>query len=292
MKVVVGTGGVEDGVLHRAEELHAVTLPHPQHRLRQAVELILLHLLPLELLPAAAHGDLRALRQLQPDPLPLQLPEQQPGVGGKADGADGKGPLRPGQEAALHGLQVQPVAPLPPHQGVGPAEGRGEEGEGKAGLAEGGVVAPPGLVAQNEVVAGRRREEAVVACHPHRHGQPPAQGPGVQAHPAHHPAGAGGGGPDEELPLRQGAEGVALAVHRGQGRQDGGVPQVCQTPWVQAVLAEDAGVVRAALRLKGGVLPHGGGKQPFRPRRVVGVSPPKQFVTVCHHFLRSSPLFS
>ena len=57
MELVARAGGVEDGVLHRAEELHALGLPDAQHRPGETVELGFLHLLPLELLPPAAHGD-------------------------------------------------------------------------------------------------------------------------------------------------------------------------------------------------------------------------------------------
>ena len=261
-------GGIEDGVLHRAEKFHTVLLLNAQHRPGQAVKLRLFHLPAFELLPAAAHGDLGPLGHGQADALLFHLAEKQPGVGGKTDGADGEGAFGAAEEPPPQALQVQLVPSFPPHQGVGPAEGRGEEGEAVAGLGKGGVVAPVGLVAQDQVVAGDGGEKMMVPGHPPYHGKAPEKASGVKGHAAHGAAGAGGGGFDEELALRQGEKGVALEIEGGERGQGHRVGQICH-----ALLPEDPGVIRAVLRLEAGILRHGGGEQRPGALQVVGRPP-------------------
>ena len=179
-------------------------------------------------------------------------------------------PLRAAEEPPPEALQVQLVVPVPPHQGVGPAEGRGEKGEAVTRLGEGGVVAPAGLVTQDQVVAGERGEKVVVPGHPPHHAKAPEKAPCVKGHAAHGAAGTGGGGFDQHFALWQGEEGVTLEIQGGDRRETAGIPQIRS-----ALLPEDPPIVRTVLRLETGVLRHGGGKQRLGPRCVVGIPPAK-----------------
>ena len=222
-------GVVENGVLHRPEQLVDVLLSNAQHLPGQVVEDRLVHLLGGVLLPAPGQQDLGAGSQMEGHPQLLHPLQAEPQIGGEAHNAGGEGGAGKSGQGSGRPVQVGDIPALLHPQGVEAPQGRGEEGQPEHGPGDPGGIGPVGLVAQHHVVGRAEGDQSVPPAQLQHHGDLREHGPPVEAHPAKPAAGPRGGDLHPHPPLGHGEQGVALEEQGGHHGDGGQVPRLHQS---------------------------------------------------------------
>ena len=99
MEMLVGTGAVQDRMLHSPKKLNDILLSHAQYFFRQHIKRALVYLLPVKLFPSPAQHDLGPTVQPQPHSLFLHFLQHKISVGRK--------PHKPQRERRIR---------MPPHR--------------------------------------------------------------------------------------------------------------------------------------------------------------------------------
>ena len=282
VKMMLFTIAVKNRMLDSAVEFHDVALVHAEYPFGGIVKLPLVHLLAVELLPAAAQHDLGVFGQPQEDAPFLQQLHGEIGVGGEAHEAQRKAGFCVFLNSFRHRVKIGGILTVPVLQRVCPAERRREERRAEGGLGDGGVIAAVRLVAEHDVIAGHSRKKPPAMDHTQHHVRPVPQSAQFKPDAAEFPAGAGGGRLHDHPVLRHGVQLVILEEQRRQEGQPGKVFIGLKHVGGKALRVQHGAVFIVVPVLVGAVLANRAQEQFIGSVQIINVPVPEQSTRSAH----------